>query len=380
MNILLAFDSFKESMSGDTVADCVKDGLQKECSEYKVIIQSLSDGGEGFIDVIKRKLSDGKSIMIPSVDPVGRDIDVEVFTHENCAYIESAKCVGLELLSPKERNPLKASSYGLGIVISQILDRDFHTIYIGLGGTAVHDCGIPMAEALGFQFYDCHNKIINTRGKSIKNIATFSDTQCHKKIKNTTIIAVTDVNNTLLGKNGAAYMFAPQKGATADMVALLEKRSELFTKIARKDPLHKNIKNLTGGGAAGGLGAGISFFLGGKIHSGHSFMSLITDFENIVAACDIIITGEGALDNQSIFGKVPYTVLSYGKKLHKPVIALVGRIKGERQRFLDDGFYEVLTLHHDDISLEESIRQGTERVEKLIPLLHNIIKRSKVHG
>ena len=336
MNILVAMNAFKGTLSSVDVNEIVKNHL--ESLNHKVWTMPISDGGDGFLDAISQGL-EGSFIEVESFDPLNRTIKEKIFMIKDKAYIELAKVSGLNLLSKEEQNPLNTSTYGLGLMIKQAIYKGAKHIYIGAGGSATHDCGIGMLQALGVRFYH-HGKMIEERlsGKHLSLITSFDLSYLEDLIEHIDFEVVTDVKNTLLGDQGAAHIYAKQKGASKDDLILLEKATIHFADIVEGYKKEK-FRDTEGSGAAGGIGFGFVSFLDATLHPGIEFMIDLLHIEEAIKKVDLIIVGEGKLDQQTIYGKAPYGIAKIAKKHQKKVIGIFA-IKDDLKEddFLDQAY------------------------------------------
>jgi glycerate kinase len=321
MNILIACDKFKGSLSALEASDAIKKGINTILPNSNITILPLADGGEGSLEVIENKL-DFKRILCRSKDPLLRPINSWYGLQGKTAYIEMAITSGLQLLKEDEQNALLSSSIGTGELILDALEKGARKIYLFVGGSATSDAGIGMAYALGYRFFNEDNQELIPYGKSLQHITSIGG-KPHKDINKTELLLISDVNNPLFGSKGAAQMFAKQKGASPDDIKTLEKGFKNFNEIV-KTKYGIDINEEEGAGAAGGLGAGAMVFLKAKKKSGiHSIMDILS-FEKYVGESDIVISGEGKFDNQTLNGKVINGVIEKCIQNKKPLGIVCG--------------------------------------------------------
>lgn len=324
MKIVIAPDSFKGSISAKDLCSSISEGIKKEFPEATVIEVPMADGGEGTMENLIYATG-GEVYTTLAKDPLGRKIKsfYGVLGDKQTVIIEMAQISGLPLLTESERNPLIASSYGTGQLIIDALDKGYRNFIIGLGGSATNDGGIGMLKALGIKLYNQNNEELDDHVTSLKELDKI-DLSCFDiRIKESKFIVASDVTNPLCGVNGASYVFGPQKGATPEMVESLDKALKKYGEVINRK-LDKNILEVPGSGAAGGMAAALIAFFNAKIKSGIDITMEVTKLEQIVKGADILITGEGKLDSQTLSGKVIAGVSKVAKKEGVPVIALCG--------------------------------------------------------
>ncbi len=324
MKIIVAIDSFKGCMTSSDANEAARHGIVDVLPQAEVVTVPVSDGGEGWIEAFRR--CGDESVTTEVLDPLGRPIEAQYLRRNDTAIIEIAEACGLQLLTPEERNPLAASSYGVGQIIADALNRGARNFIVGLGGSATSDAGRGMMEALS-------------------QITIPQDSH---------FTIATDVVNPLCGPDGAAAIFAPQKGATPEMVKMLDEQARAFAQEAAAK-LGFDRSHEPGAGAAGGLGYAFMQFLNAKRCSGIDLLLDSTDFESIIADADLIITGEGHADRQTLMGKVPFGILRRAKKLRIPTILIAGRVD-DREALLDAGFAEAIDINKKGLPFEETIK------------------------
>lgn len=332
MRIVLAIDSFKGCLSSVEVESSVEKGVKLSCPQAEVEKIPVSDGGDGMLEVFSQLVGCEK-VTVACHDALMRPIQAEyAISPSGVVVLETAVACGINLLKSEELNPLRATSYGVGEVIADALLRGYHSYIIGLGGSATSDCGLGMLAALKRKL-----------GEDWQN----------KLPKDLDIILASDVANPLFGDTGAAVVFGPQKGATPEMIACLDRRARTFARLAAKHFGFDHSED-KGAGAAGGLGYAFLQFLGAKIKSGADVMLQMSGFENLVKEADLIVTGEGRADAQTLMGKIPECVLAYGKRLGVPVVLLAGQVK-DKTALLSAGFSQVCCINPTALPLVEAM-------------------------
>lgn len=371
MKIMIACDSYKGSLSAKEVVDAIENGLLKYDNDIEIVKIPMADGGEGTVQSLV-DASQGEIIYLQVRDPLMRKIDsfYGILGDKETAVIEMAAASGLTLLKDGERNPLVTSSYGTGELIKDALDRGCRKFIIGLGGSATNDAGVGMLKALGAKFIDADGCDITDGGGGLLNLKTIDLGGFDPRIKDSTIKIACDVENTLCGLEGASYIFGPQKGANEAIVKELEESLSHFSEVIY-DSIGIDVKEIKGGGAAGGLGAASVAFLEADLERGIDIVITQTKLYDLSEGCDLIITGEGMIDYQTKFGKTPYGVAQVAKKRNIPVIALVGAIGSEANVLYDHGFDGIFSIVNKPMTLNEAIENSAQLVEDAT---YNIIR------
>lgn len=363
MRVLVISDSYKGSCSSKNVANNIEKGIKKVSDEIEVVKISIGDGGEGTSkSIISFKSGIEKKTRV--LDPLGRGIDASYgIIDGDVAVLEMASASGLDLLSKDELNPLVTTTYGTGQLIKNAMESGCKKIYLGIGGSATNDGGVGMAQALGYSFKDKEGREVSFGGGHLKDIVKIDTDKKHELLTGTEIIVMSDVQNVLLGDKGAAKVYGPQKGANARDVELLDK-SLRHLAILIERTLNKDIRNLKGAGAAGGLGAGLVAFCNGELKSGIEVVLDLLEIDSIMPSVDLVITGEGSIDGQSIYGKVPVGVAKRAKKYDKPVIAIVGGIGAGAELVYDYGIDVLMDIVNAPMDLKDAIKNVDELIEK----------------
>lgn len=372
MNIIIACDSFKGSLSSLQVANNIKIGALKvfPSATFKTI--AMADGGEGTVDAMLASI-DGVHRTITVKDPLFQDIQASYgIFHDGRAIIEMAAASGLPLVEGK-KDIYKASTYGTGQLIKDALDKGCKTIYIGIGGSATNDGGIGMAGALGVKFLDKDKKEVPLIAHSLPFIDSIDMSQLDPRIKDTTIIVMCDVNNPLCGENGASAVYGPQKGASKEQIVYLDNGLKNLANIVKKSGL-KEASEYPGAGAAGGLGFGLVTFLNARLASGIDVVLKANHFEEMLEYANIIITGEGRIDNQSIQGKVPTGVAKVAKQKNKPTLAIVGCIGKDAELVYNYGIDTIESCVYAPCTIKEALDHAASNVQKATERVLRAIK------
>ena len=327
MKLVIATDSFKGSLSSREVADAFERGIHDHLPECDVVKVTIADGGEGTTDALTENLG-GEPIAIEVSDPLGRAILARytIINESRTAIIELSSASGLPLLATEERDPLRTSTFGTGQMIADAIARGCRRLLVGIGGSATNDCGVGLLRALRFRFYDSKGVELIGGGEVLDKIAKIDDSSSLKELGECEFIVACDVTNPLYGPQGAAYIFAPQKGATPDVVELLELGLRNFARVVE---MHNGsqIGEMEGAGAAGGVGGGVKALLNAKLMRGIDMVLETIEFDRIIEGSDLVITGEGKIDRQTVMGKAPSGVLAAARKQGSPTIAIGGTIE-----------------------------------------------------
>lgn len=322
-SILIAPDKFKGTLTASEFCQAVESSIRQKWPGLELVSLPLSDGGDGFLKTIE-KTGDFTVVNVIVNDPLNRKIVSEFLLSSvgTRVFVESAKVCGMQLLHKNEYNCLVTNTFGLGQMLDQIFRSDVREVFIGIGGTATCDAGAGMAMALGYRFLDRNDREIVPMGKNLRDIRRII-LPADMKWQHIKVTGLCDVGNPMHGNNGAAHVFARQKGADDDGIQQLDEGLMQMAYIMEKD-LGISVQNRTGSGAGGALGAGLIAFLGAKLISGSAFVLQQTGFYQQLELTDLVITGEGRLDAQSLHGKLCYVVGNESQKAGKPVIAIVG--------------------------------------------------------
>lgn len=374
MKFVLAPDSFKESMTAKEVSISMENGLKKIFPNAEYIKVPMADGGEGTVQALI-DATNGKIFKKEVLGPLGTPITAEfgILGDGTTAVIEMASASGLYHIESENRNPLITTTFGTGELIKYALDENVNKIFIGIGGSATNDGGAGMLQALGGKLLTKSGEGISFGGGALSDLYKIDLSNLDPRIKNVSIDVACDVNNPLTGKNGASYIFGPQKGATPEIVATLDENLKHYANIIRRD-LQKDIENIPGAGAAGGLGAGLMAFLSANLKRGVDLVIEYTNLEEKVKNADFVITGEGAIDYQTKFGKTPYGVASIAKKYNIPVIVLVGKIGDGCEVLYEGGITSIFGILPGTMDIKEALKIGKANVERTSENVGRLIK------
>jgi glycerate kinase len=366
MKIIVAPDSFKESLSAKAVASSITRGILKVLPEAEIIQIPISDGGEGLLDALVDILK-GKRISVKVKDPLFRTIEAEYGIIENgkTAIIEMAKASGLELLDKDERNPLVTSTFGTGEIIVDALDRGCRKIIIGIGGSATNDAGVGMVKALGGKFLNSKDQEIGNGGGALDELDKIDLSELDNRILNCDIIVACDVNNPLTGKNGASLVYGGQKGGDMEQLMSLDNNLVNYASVIRKD-LGIEVETIKGAGAAGGMGAGLMAFFDAKLVGGIDLILETLELEKHIENSDLVITGEGKIDLQTLNGKTIMGLAKIAKKNKVPVIAIAGKLGDGIEPLYDHGIDAVFSILDQPMDLTDALNRADKLIQSLI--------------
>ena len=362
MKVLVAPDKFKGSLSAQEVCNAVEYGLKEFDSSIEIIKHPLADGGEGTLEILQNYFN-LKTVSVLVVNPIFKYISATYKTSSDTAFIEMSNASGLQLLTKEEQNCYLTSTFGTGQLILDALQKGFKNIVLFIGGSATNDAGIGMASALGYEFYNKQHKIITPIGKELINIDRIDTSNVLFNLNEINFTVVCDVKNPLYGENGAARTYGKQKGASLQEIGFLDLGLKNFnTKVEKY--LNKPVATIEGAGAAGGLGAGAYCFLNAEIKSGIDFVIDQTQFEkHLDHKIDLIITGEGSVDKQTLEGKVVKGISVIANKKNIPYVILAGIVKDKEliQKKLNP-----LTIHSImdlKIPFEDAIKNAAKHLQ-----------------
>jgi len=374
LNVLIIPDSFKGSLSATEVSKEINKTVKKIMPRSIVKELPFSDGGEGALDFLKKNKK-GKLIQSQTFDPLGRKIIAPFFLFDDkkTAWVELSQASGINLLKKSELNPIKTSTFGTGILIKKALDMGCEKIYLGIGGSSTHDLGSGIFVAIGGKLLDKNKNEIPLGGGALNKCAEINVDSLHNKINTAKIIIASDVNNPLIGENGAAKIYSRQKGASEKQIIELEKNSIYFSSLIQKFN-SKKISSIKGGGAAGGTASGLYGLINSKINNGFYILKKISGLEKIVRESNLVITGEGHFDNQSLNGKLPIRIAEITSKYRIPTIILTGK-KSVEEKKLKKLDFKVYCINPKKLSFEKAFKQTRKNISiKMTEILNHYIK------
>lgn len=364
MKIVIAPQAFKGSLHATDVAVAIARGIRQVFPAAQLVLTPIADGGEGTVDALVRSTG-GVFHEDRVMGPLGQPVNARwgVLGNGRSAVIEMAAASGLPLIPRDERNPLLTTTYGTGELVKCALDHGVTDMVIGIGGSATNDGGVGMAQALGVHFLDGEGRELPRGGASLAKLARIDMSGLDPRLRDVAVEVASDVNNPLCGPNGAASVYGPQKGATPEMVTELDAALARYAEVLRRD-LGIDIKDMPGAGAAGGLGAGLVAFLHAALRPGVEIVFRALGIEQLLDGADLVITGEGRMDGQDIFGKAPVALAQRARRLGIPTIAIVGSTGRDYRVVYNHGIDAVIgTVNRPmafDRALAESSRLVTE--------------------
>jgi len=374
MKIVVAPDSFKGSVSALEAANAMEQGLRRVFPDAVIEKIPMADGGEGTVQSLV-DATGGHLQTRRVVAPLENEVDGQfgILSDRETAVIEMASASGLTLVAPHERNPLRTTTYGTGQLIHAALEAGCRRLIIGIGGSATNDGGAGMAEALGVRLLDTNGKQIQRGGENLGQLASIDATGLHPAIAETETVVACDVNNPLTGPDGASHVYGPQKGATPEMIEMLDGHLAHFDKIL-VHTFGKSFNDIPGAGAAGGLGAGLMAFLNAELRLGIDIMIDAVNLKERVKGAAVVFTGEGQLDFQTAFGKTPVGVAKVAKAHDIPVIAIAGGVAEGAEAVYDAGIDAMLGIVQEPMSLEDAVTDASRLIADTTEQAARLIK------
>ncbi|WP_125709368.1 glycerate kinase family protein [Companilactobacillus zhongbaensis] len=376
MKIVLAPDSFKGSMTAKQVALSMQRGLEKVLPDANYLQIPMADGGEGTVQSLV-DAKKGELLSEKVLDPLGNLVTAHygMIDDGKVAVIEMAEASGIQFINKKTSNPYIATTYGTGQLINAAINKGAKTVIIGLGGSATNDGGAGMAQALGANLLDKHGNELSFGGAELKNLARIDISDMAKELNDVKIIIASDVTNPLTGKDGASAVFGPQKGATPRMVKVLDKALRNYAQVIKND-LGKEVEEVAGAGAAGGLGAGLLAFTNAEIQPGVEIVLKYTDFKKQIADADFVFTGEGQIDFQTKYGKTPIGVAKAAKEVDPniKVIAIAGSVGEKIEELYPLGIDAIFSCVPGVVDLETAINNSDQNIQKIINNIGRLIQ------
>jgi glycerate 2-kinase len=374
MKILVAPDSFKHSLTAAKVAEAVIFGAGKVRDDLQFEIVPLSDGGEGFTESLVEG-SDGTYSFVEVHDALMRKIPSRIGILEGGkkAVIELAAAAGIEKLTENERNPWITTTYGVGELIYHALEHNVETLIIGVGGSATNDAGAGMAQALGVRFLDKDGNEIEKGGGALSKLHSIDLSHVDQRMFTKKIIVACDVSNPLTGNEGASYVYGPQKGADPEMVKMLDINLHHFADKL-KEATGNDVDKVPGAGAAGGISATLLAIFGASLVPGFEIVKNATQLDEKLKGCTMVITGEGKIDEQTRFGKVPYALAQLARKQNLPVIAFAGTLGEGYEILYQHGFHAIIPICEQPVKLDIALQKASTWLENASERFFRIMK------
>ena len=361
MRVVVAIDSFKGSMSSLEAGEAISNGIKKAHKDTEVEIRPLADGGEGTVEALSIGMG-GRLINVDVTGPVGRKVSAVygIVDSSKTAIIEMSQAAGITLVSGDEKNPLYTTTFGVGELIKDAINKGCRHFVVGIGGSATNDCGIGMLQALGYEFLDKEGNQVGFGASGVRDIVSIRDENVIKELSECYFRVACDVNNPLCGDLGCSAIYGPQKGATKEMVADMDGWLKNYSKIV-KEKYPDADSEYPGTGAAGGLGYAFLNFTNSKLESGIKIILDETKLEEYVKDADIVVTGEGRLDHQTVMGKAPVGVANIAKKYNKKVIAFSGSVTEDAGVCNEHGIDAFFPILRRIVTLEEAMQTDTAK-------------------
>ena len=353
MKIVVAPDSFKGSLTAVEVADAIEQGIREIFPEAEIVKIPMADGGDGTVQCLVTATG-GKILKEKVTGPLGDEVlaSYGILGDKKTAVIEMAEASGLTLVPENKRNPLITTTYGTGQLIKAALDQGCRKMIVGIGGSATNDGGAGMVQALGVKLLDKDEEELGFGGGELKKVFRIDTKYLDNRLSETKVLVASDVSNPLCGPKGASWIYGPQKGATPEVIEELDESLAHFAEIVKRD-LNKDVKDIPGAGAAGGLGASLMAFLDAELRLGIDIVIEIVKLERAIKGADLVITGEGKIDSQTIYGKAPIGVAKIAQKYNIPVIAVAAIIGDDADIVHQYGINTLIKISEPPMSLAE---------------------------
>jgi len=375
MKVVVAIDSLKGSLTSLEAGEAIQEGILRAISDAEVIVRPLADGGEGTVEALTRGMN-GRYEKITVTDPLGRPTDAVygILEDSHTAIIEMSAAAGITLIDAKDRNPMNTTTYGVGEMIKDAIGKGCRHFFIGIGGSATNDGGIGMLQALGYGMLDTEGKQVSFGAKGLAELVSITDEDVLPELKKCTFQIACDVKNPLCGEKGCSAVFGPQKGATPDMITQMDRWLGKYA-LLTANRYKKADSQYPGTGAAGGMGFAFLSYMNAELRSGVQIVLEETKLEEYIRNADIVVTGEGCLDGQSVMGKAPIGVAALAKKHHKKVIAFAGCVTEDAKVCNQNGidaFFPILqnvVTREEAMQAENARRNMTDTAEQVFRLI-----------
>ncbi|MBO7288392.1 MAG: glycerate kinase [Clostridia bacterium] len=382
MNVVIAIDSFKGSLSSLDAGMAAAQGIQRAIPNANIAVRPIADGGEGTVEALCVALG-GVKISIDVTGPLGDTVkaDYGIIPKSRTAVIEMSAASGITLVPEHKRNPLNTTSYGVGEIISDAIERGCRTFLIGIGGSATNDGGIGMLQALGFDILNKDGNPVSKFGRGLEEVCSISGDNVNPNLWECSFTIACDVKNPLCGEMGSSRIYGPQKGADEETIIKMDKWLANFADISKCNFPNAN-KDAEGAGAAGGLGFAFCTFLNGKLTAGIELILRETRLEEYIKTADIVVTGEGRLDGQTVMGKAPVGVAAIAKKYGKKVIAFSGSAGSDAYLCNQNGIDAFFPIVRGACSLEEAMNTDTafDNMADTVQQVFRLINVLEYHG
>ena len=379
MKVVVAIDSLKGSLSSIEAGEAIKSGVLKVLPDAEVCVRPLADGGEGTVEALALGMG-GKLETVEVTGPLGKKVNCVygILEHSKTAIMEMSGAAGITLVPDAERNPMHTTTYGVGEVIKDAISKGCRHFIVGIGGSATNDGGIGMLQALGYGMLDKDGKQVPFGAKGLKEIETITDDYVIPELKECTFRVACDVTNTLCGELGCSAVFGPQKGADPTMIIQMDKWLAYYAKLTSEKYEKANAKQ-AGTGAAGGLGFAFLAYTNAVLESGIKIILEETKLEDYVKDADLVVTGEGRLDGQTVFGKAPIGVAKIAKKFDKPVIAFSGAVTEDAIACNEHGIDAFFPILRRIQTLQEAMEPSNAR-DNMIATVEQVFRLINIRG
>lgn len=374
MKFVLAPDSFKESMTSKEACDAIEKGIRKVIKNAEIIKVPMADGGEGTVEALVTS-TNGEFIETLVTHPLGKEkvkARYGILGDGSKAIIEMAEASGIQLVKREERNPYITTTYGTGELILDAINRGVKHILIGIGGSATNDGGAGMIQALGGRLLDSKGNDLPFGGKALENIDRIDLSNLDKRLKDIKFEVACDVTNPLIGETGASRIFGPQKGATEEMIVVLDNALKNYSEVIKRD-LGIDITYEEGAGAAGGLGGALLAFLNAELKKGIELVIKHTNLNEKIKGADFVFTGEGGIDSQTIFGKTPMGVASVAKANNVKTIAFAGKVEEGSENLYEIGITSIFSIMRGVVDIDTALKMGKYNLEKTVENVMRIL-------
>jgi len=361
MKVVVAIDSFKGSLSSMEAGQAIAEGVKRVYQHAEVAVRPLADGGEGTVEALVEGMG-GVFVTKEVIGPLGENVEAVYGIIESkddlskTAIIEMSAAAGITLVPEESRNPMNTTTYGVGELILDAIERGCRHFIVGIGGSATNDGGVGMLQALGYDFVTQEGKAISYGGNGLRELASIEESNVHPTLKECTFKVACDVTNPLCGENGSSAIFGPQKGATPEMVQELDQLLLHYAELSKKVNSHAD-RFYPGTGAAGGMGFAFLTYTNATLESGIQIVLTETKLEELIATADFVVTGEGRLDGQTALGKAPIGVASLAKKHQKKVLAFAGAVTPDAKECNQHGIDAFFPILRGVVTLKEAMNK-----------------------
>jgi glycerate kinase len=380
LKVVVAPDSFKGSLTATEVCAALEEGLRRVWPDAEIVSVPMADGGEGTVESLV-DATGGEIVEVDATGPLGENVKafVGILGDRKTAVIEMAAASGLPLVPMGKRDPMTATTWGTGDLIRAALDAGCRRFIIGIGGSATNDGGAGMAQALGARLLDADGKEIGPGGAELARLVRIDVSRMDRRLAAAEFAVASDVDNPLTGPDGASAVYGPQKGATPEMVQVLNAALANYASVIRRD-LRIDVEGMPGAGAAGGLGAGLVAFLGARLQPGVEIVVEATGLREKTSGADLVITGEGRIDFQTLYGKTPMGVARVAAEYGVPVAVLAGSVADDARGLYDHGIDALMSVVKGPCTMDAAVRRAYANVADAAESLARLVEIGRRHG